>query len=236
LDEADRQRSSELPDGVQYDKERMLLAFIRAGDRVGAKRILNELLAAIYMSVPRPIILQARIIELVSSLTRAAIEDNPLLESLVLQNLQWIEKMVHADGFESLSTILMQALDEFIDAVHLHGVNRTNTHVHKALTFIWEHYDEPLSLDEVARNTGISMYRLAHLFRIHTGKTVVETIRQVRLQRAELLLRNTSMTCAEVGYTVGFSDQSYFISHFKKHAGVTPGKYRRVRAVPTRRD
>lgn len=228
MDEADRQRSMGPSDGQDYDKERMLLAFIRAGDRGGARRLLNELLATIYLSAPKAIVLQARVIELVSSLTRAAIEDNPLLESLILQNHQWVERMVHADSFESLSTVLMQALDDFIDAVHLHGSNRTNVHVHKALTYISERYQESISLEDVAWHTGISLYRLAHLFRAHTGKTVVETIRQVRLQRAELLLRQSDMTCAEVGYTVGFSDQSYFISHFKKHAGVTPGKYKRA--------
>jgi len=137
--------------------------------------------------------------------------------------------MVRADSFEALSTILMQALDAFIDAVHLHASNRTNVHVHKALTYISRHYQDALSLQQVAQHAGLSAYRLAHLFREHTGKTVVETIRQVRLQQAEVLLRQTGMTCAEVGYAVGFADQSYFILHFKRHAGMTPGHYRRAR-------
>ncbi len=230
LAEAARQRESASSAGdTPVDQERMLLAYIRAGDRNGARRLLNEMLARIYLSVPQTVVLRARVIELVCSLTRAAVEDNPLLGSLIEQNQRWTERMVHAESFEVLSTLLMEALDAFFDAVHLHGSNRTNVHVHKALTFISENFAEPLSLQQVARHTGLSVYRLAHLFREHTGKTVVATIRQVRLQRAELLLRQTGMTCAEVGYAVGFTDQSYFSLHFRHQTGQSPGQYRRAR-------
>jgi len=223
------QRSHEMGWGHTFEQEHKLLACIRAGDRNGARRLLNEMLAGIYMSDPHPSLLRARVIELMGGLTRAAIEDNPLLESLIIQNHQWTERMVHADSFESLSTILMEALDAFIDAVHLHGSNRTNEHVHKALTYIAAHFQESLRLEKIAQQSGISMYRLAHLFREHTGKTVVETIRELRLERATLLLLQTKMTCAEVAYAVGFTDQSYFIHHFKRYTGITPKQYRMQR-------
>jgi two-component system, response regulator YesN len=227
--EVEAARQQEQYGGAQYafEKERMLLAHVRAGDRTGARRLLNEMLASIYLSVPQPVVLRARVMELLSSLTRAAVEDNPLFESLIEQNLHWMERMMRADSFESLSTTLMASLDEFLDAVQLHGSNRTNAHVHKALSFISRNYHESLGLQEVARHTGLSPYRLAHLFREHTGSTVIETIRQLRLRRAETLLRQSGMTCAEVGYAVGFTDQSYFSLHFKRHAGVSPGQYRR---------
>lgn len=208
--------------------EQLLLARIRAGDRTGARKLLNQMLATIYLSAPEPAVLRARVIELLSSLTRAAVEDNTLLAFMIEQNHRWIDHMVHAESFESLSTLLMQALDAFISAVHLHGSNRTNTHVYKALTYISEHFQESISLQEVARHAGVSSYRLAHLFRAHTGKTVVETIRYLRLQRAEWLLRQTGMTCAEVGYEVGFTDQSYFTLHFKRHTGMSPRRFRQA--------
>ncbi len=227
------QQTQALGWGHAPELEHQLLACIRAGDRNGARRLLNEMLAAIYMSGPQLLLLRARIIELMSVLTRAAIEDNPLLESLILQNHHWAERLIHADTFEFLSEVLMQALDQFIDAVHLHGINRTNVYVHKALTFIASCYQEPLRLEQVAAEAGISKYRLAHLFREHTGKTVVETIRHVRLERATNLLSETSMTCAEVAYAVGFTDQSYFIYHFKRYMGCTPIVFRRDKARTT---
>ncbi len=211
-----------------FQKERKLLSLIRAGDRQGARRVLNETLAAIYLSAPSYPVLRARVIELVCSLTRAAIEDNPLLASLTLRNQEWMEQFVQAESFETLSRSLMQALDAFIRAVHLHGTNRTNTHVHKALDYISQHYHAPISLQAVARHTGLSACRLAHLFRSHTGKTVVEMIRQVRLRHAREMLRQTDHTCAEIAYACGFNDQSYFHLHFKRQSGQTPLQYRRA--------
>jgi len=210
-----------------FEKERVLLSNIRAGDRNGARRILNEMLGAIYLSSPKPVVLRARVIELLSCLTRAAIEDNPLLEPLIERNHRWTERLIHAEGFEDLSTELMQSLDEFIDAVHLHGVNRSNAHVHKALEFIAREYREAISLSHVAAHVGLSSCRLAHLVKAFTGKTVLEVIRQVRLRRAQELLDRTEKTCVEIAYEVGFGDQSYFIQHFKRFAGMTPARYRR---------
>lgn len=210
-----------------FDKERVLLSKIRAGDRSGARQILNEMLGSIYLSSPKPVVLRARVIELLSCLTRAAIEDNPLLEPLIERNHRWTDQLIHADGFETLSTVLMQALDEFLDSVYLHGANRSNVHVHKALEFIAREYKEPISLSHVASHVGLSACRLAHLVKAFTGKTVLEVIRQVRLRRAQELLDRTAMPCVEIAYEVGFGDQSYFIQHFKRHVGMTPSRYRR---------
>ena len=223
------QRKSGMPALYAFEKERILLAHIRAGDRNGARRLLNEMLATIYMSSPQLVVLRARAIELISCLTRAAIEDNPMLEPLIERNHRWTDQLIHADGFEALSTELMQALDEFIDAVYLHGVNRSNVHVHKAMEFIAREFKEPISLSHVAAHVGLSSCRLAHLVKAFTGKTVLEVIRQVRLQRAQELLDRTALSGVEIAYEVGFGDQSYFIQHFKRYAGMTPARYRRRR-------
>jgi len=97
-----------------FEKERILLTSIRAGDRNGARRVLNEMLATIYLSSPRYAVLRARAIELMSYLTRAAIEDNPLMEPLIERNHAWTERLVKAGSYEDLSHVLMEALDDFI--------------------------------------------------------------------------------------------------------------------------
>jgi two-component system, response regulator YesN len=211
-----------------FEKERVLLSNIRAGDRNGARRILNEMLAAIYMSSPRLVVLRARAIELVSCLTRAAIEDNPLMEPLIEVNHRWTERLIRAVSFESLSGELMTALDDFIDGIYLHGVNRSNTKVQLALDFISRHFAEPISLRDVARAVDLSASRLAHLVKDYTGKTVVQIIHETRVRLAQRLLERTSTTCADIAYEVGFGDQSYFIKHFKRLTGVTPARYRRA--------
>ncbi len=210
-----------------FEKERALLANIRAGDRKGARRILNEMLATIYMSSPKLAVLRARVVELMSCLTRAAIEDNPLMEPLIERNHAWTEKLVAAKDFETLSQVLMAALDDFIEGIYLHGFNRSNAKVRKALEFISENFMKTITLNIVADHVGLSSSRLAHVVKQFTGRTITQIIHEVRVRNAQRLLVQTSKSCTEIAYDVGFGDQSYFIKHFKRISGSTPARYRR---------
>jgi AraC-like DNA-binding protein len=212
-----------------FEKERILLANIRAGNRNEAKRIINEMLATIYLSSTQMAVLRARTIELLSCLSRAAIEDNPLLEPLIERNHEWTERLIRAGSFEGVSDTLMQALDDFVDVVYLHGMNRTDTRVRKALDFINAEHARQISLREVSRHIGLSPSRTAHLVREFAGRSVVQMIQESRIQHARHLLERTSQTCAEIAYEVGYADQSYFIRHFRRLTGTTPLRYRRVR-------
>jgi AraC-like DNA-binding protein len=209
-----------------FEKERQLLSNIRAGDRNQARRILNDMLANIYLSCPELVVLRARSIELMSCLSRAAIEDNPLLEPLIERNHRWTEALLEAASFEDLSMSLMSALDDFCDGIYLHGVNRSNEHVRKALDYIRAEHARSLSVVEVARHVGLSESRLSHLVKECTGRTIVQIVRDVRIRQAQHLLERSSMSCSEIAYAVGFGDQSYFIKQFRQIVGRTPSRYR----------
>jgi AraC-like DNA-binding protein len=223
------QRHSGRPALYAFEKERVLLARIRAGNRSAAKQILNDMLAAIYLSSPQIPVLRARAIELISCLTRAAIEDNSLLESLIEKNHMWTEHLLKARSFEELSRVLTDALDAFIDAIALHGLNRSNQKVQAAIEFIAANHARPISLRTVAAQVGLSSSRLAHLVKACTGRTVTQILHQARIRQAQHLLERTTKTCTEVAYDVGFNDQSYFIKQFRRATGTTPHHYRRFR-------
>lgn len=214
-----------------FEKERTLLSHIRSGDQEGARRVLNEMLGSMYLSSPKLVVLRARAIEMMGYLTRTAVEDSPVMESLIERNHQWMEQLIRARDFEELSRVLTHALNDFIEGIYLHGFNRSNIHVSHALDFITRNYSKPISLKDVARALGLSPYRLAHVVKAHTGKTVLQLITHTRVQNARQLLENSDKSCTDIAYEVGFNDQSYFIKHFKRLAGATPARYRRTRRV-----
>ncbi len=217
-----------------FEKERMLLANIRSGNRNDAKRILNEMLATIFLSSPKLPVLRARTIELITGLTRAAIEDNPLLEPLMERNHTWIEKIITSKTFDEVSSELMHALNEFIDDIYLHGVNRSNIKVHNALEYLSKHYNENISLQDVANHIELSPYRISHLVKDYTGITISQHVQHIRIQHACQLLKETDMSCTDIAYEIGYGDQSYFIKHFKRETGTTPARFRRAQfAVPS---
>jgi two-component system response regulator YesN len=186
------------------------------------------MLAAMYMSSPKLVLLRARAIEMMGYLTRAAVEDSPVMEPLIERNHQWMARLINARDFEELSRVLADALNDFIAGIYLHGFNRTNAHVSKALDFINRNYMRDVSLAQVAREVGLSAYRIAHLMKENTGKTIIQILHQIRVQHAQRLLEQSDRRCTEIAYDVGYGDQSYFIKHFRRLMGMTPARYRRA--------
>ncbi len=211
------------------DKERMLLSLIKVGDQNGAKRLLNEMLAAMFLFSPRLPLLRARAIEMMGYLTRAAVEDCHLMEPLIERNHQWMQQLIKSSDFETLSHVLMQALDDFMEGIYAQGFNCYNPKASRALDYISRHYTTNISLDDLAREMGLSKFRVSHLVKAHTGRSVLQHVMRLRIQKAQQLLARTSMPCAQVAAETGFCDQSYFIKQFKRIAGVAPAKYRRAK-------
>ncbi len=219
-----------------FEKERVLLSLIKTGDRNGARKALNEMLAVMYMTSPKLALLRARAIELMGYLTRAALEDSPLMEPLIERNHTWMARLIEARDFEALSRTLIQALEDFIDGIYLQGFNNGNPHIGRILEIIANRYATPLSLRTIAADVGLSTYRVAHLIRAATGKTVLQLIQQTRIRHARQLLEQTDKPCTEIAYEVGYGNQSYFIKHFRRQTGCTPARYRQQFLKPPRRE
>jgi AraC-like DNA-binding protein len=231
----DQKRRGQEP-AYPFEKERVLLSLIRAGDQTGARRVLNEMLGAMYMTSPKLVVLRARAIEMMGYLTRAAVEDSPVMEPLIERNHQWMERLIRARDFEELSRVLTDALNDFIEGIYLHGFNRSNSQVSRALDFITRNYMQPLRLKTVAQEVGLSPCRLAHVVKEHTGKTIVQILTHARIRNAQNLLEHTAKSGTEIAYEVGYNDQSYFIKHFRRVTGMTPARYRRARSAHARDD
>ncbi len=208
------------------DEERMLLSLMKVGDITGAKRVLNKMLAAIFLYSPRTTIVRARAIEMIGYLTRSAIEDNPQLEHLLERHLVWIEQLIHTENFEHLCITMRDILDEFISDIILHGYNRSNRLVSRILEYISDNFTSGIALDDLVKEVNVSRAHICHLVKQHTGKTISQHIRAMRLQEATRLLKSTSLPYSDIAYRLGFTDQSYFIKQFKEAMGITPAQYR----------
>lgn len=218
------------PPVSNIDRERMLLYLIRSGERSEARRVLNEMLAAMYLFSPKLPLLRARAIEMMGYLTRAAIEDSAFLEPLIIRNHEWMERLIKAPDFETLSHVLMRALDDFMDGICLYAEKHYNTTVGKAMAYITAHYKERVSLKDVAQAVNLSPFRISHVIKEQTGKTIIQHVIRMRINKAREMLEKTDKSCSEIAYEVGFCDQSDFIRHFRKINGTTPARYRRAQS------
>jgi two-component system response regulator YesN len=225
--DAQRKLGAEASAHYPVDKERLLLSLIKAGDRNGARRVLNETLGVMFLSSPKLVILRARAIEMMGYLTRAAVEDNVEMEPLLEQNHQWMRKLIAARDFETLAHVLMQALDAFMDGIYSHSRGIGHPGLLRVLEYINQNFQRNLTLQEAAQAAGLSAFHVSRLLKRHTGRTFLQHLTQRRVRQAMQLLERTDQSCPEIAYATGFCDQSYFIKQFKRVAGVTPGRYRR---------
>lgn len=84
---------------------------------------------------------------------------------------------------------------------------------------------------ELAALVNLSASRFRHLFKEETGRTIIQYLRELRLQRAELLLRTTFLSIKEVMSESGLTSTTHFVQYFKKRYGFTPSGYRKHLAV-----
>ena len=103
----------------------------------------------------------------------------------------------------------------------------------KLFEHIDENYAERITLQNAAAIAGLSKPQFHAVFKLATGMTLVDYLRQIRLTRAVRLLRETDRSIADIAAQVGFADQSYFDRRFRRHFGHTPRQLRET--TPARR-
>lgn len=95
-----------------------------------------------------------------------------------------------------------------------------------AVQYINAHYSEPITLDFLAGQAGLSPSYFSRRFRMVTGLRMKEFLICIRLSHAETELLSTSHTITEVAMNNGFSDSNYFKDAFRKMYGQSPRAYR----------
>ena len=98
--------------------------------------------------------------------------------------------------------------------------------VKNAMKYIDEHYNEKLTLPEVAEKTYVSQWHLSKLLNKEMKKSFSEILNDTRISRAKKLLGDSSLRIGDVAREVGFLDFAHFSRVFKKVEGISANEYR----------
>jgi AraC-like DNA-binding protein len=96
--------------------------------------------------------------------------------------------------------------------------------IRRALELLREDPALKVTLDELAAQVGLSPYHLIRAFRKHVGLPPHAYLKQLRITRAQSLLR-AGLSIADAALAAGFSDQSHLTREFRRSLGLTPGRY-----------
>ena len=209
------------------ESERELLGKVKIGDRTGAKEILNSILGTILFHNPGDLgVLKARLLELLSILSRSAVEGGVDVDVMLRKNLTFVNKVMQINEQGDLCAWISTALNEFIELVYSSQDAKKVTQIRPAINYIDANYDKPIGLADIAKASYMSVSRLAHVFKEQMGITLIDYLTSVRIGRAKQLLLATTQNCTEICFQVGYNNQSYFTRTFKRLVGMTPRQFR----------
>lgn len=107
-----------------------------------------------------------------------------------------------------------------------HSAVESGQLINQATRYISENYEKPLSLNEIAKQLGISKSHFCRLFKKKTGANFSDYLTGVRINEAAKMLRATDLSVTEIALRCGYNDSAYFAMIFKKIKNTTPLKYR----------
>ena len=95
-----------------------------------------------------------------------------------------------------------------------------------ALEYIETHYPQSVTLEALARLTGMSPKYFCRFFRTIVHRSPIDYVNYYRVECASHFLTSGDMTVAEIAQRCGYNDSSFFIKQFRKYKGTTPKRYR----------
>lgn len=159
-----------------------------------------------------------------------------LLVGMEKRVLNDAEKISAYMGYEIMSIVKMESLQEIKQYVSKYFtdlkevISRDEKGSHRSIIKKTIHYMElecqHITLCSVAQKVYMTPTYLSLLFKTNTGKTFIEQLTNIRMDKAKDMLKSTSLRNYEVAEKVGYHDSRYFSQIFKKKVGVSPSEYR----------
>lgn len=144
-----------------------------------------------------------------------------------LQNADLLSKCTEAVTLREMEQSCRDGL-QLLCSPHRVKEDISNYTIKRAINYIREHYQEGITLEEVAGSLGITPEYLSTLFNREMGENFSAFLRKFRISHAKRLLKGTDMKVYEIAEAVGYTDPKYFARVFKDELGISPGDYRQL--------
>ncbi len=102
----------------------------------------------------------------------------------------------------------------------------------KSVSYMESNFTDPLTVEEIAAISSLSPRHFSRLFASSYHTTPGNYILSLRMQHAGGLLKNTTLSIAQVAFQSGFNDSNYFSRQFRKFYSISPREYREGRIIP----
>lgn len=149
-------------------------------------------------------------------------EDIDLEKSLLKAKQTIEEKVILQKSREVTRSDIYNSLNRYLSK----SDRSQHENMKRILTYIHENYDKDISVSIAADVLDLSESTIARTFRNESSYSFNEYLTLYRLKKACEILENPDVKIFEVANAVGYRDQRYFSSVFKKYIGVTPNHFK----------
>ncbi|GHV72325.1 hypothetical protein AGMMS49928_28950 [Spirochaetia bacterium] len=212
------------------EKERILLATLRRGDREAGLKILDEILENVLVLHSGNIdFFKLRAIELAVLLSRAAAEADDgedAGDNALETGIRWLRRIQESETIEEISGNLHNIVERMAGELFSFKGFRHASALRKAERYIWDNYTRKISLKEIAGVAGLSPPYFSSIFKEEMKENFSAYLNRLRVEKAASMMMETALPLNEIALSCGFEDQSWFSKIFKICTGMSPAKYR----------
>lgn len=141
---------------------------------------------------------------------------------------KYTQLMLIASPKDYISHITSLAMELAEEVRHyLANMKYSSPLINKVCEYIYLHYNQNISVKEIANKMNVTDYYLIHLFKKETKKTILEYREEIRLYKAKELLEDRNLTISQIANYVGYLDNNYFAKVFKDRFNISPSGYRK---------
>ncbi|HEY4599977.1 MAG TPA: helix-turn-helix domain-containing protein [Cerasibacillus sp.] len=205
---------------------------VLAGDFIRVNDILDSFRQILFeQKNVQPQMFYVQMMDILTTIARAAVKSgaDPKNVHHVYRKAQY--KFPLLENVFEVEHYFQRVTDELLSVVmHTHNEQSLRS-VQKAMTYIEAHFNQHITLEEIAEHVNLSPNYFSNIFKKTTGKTFVEYLSQRRIEQSKELLLDLDYTVYQVAHAVGYNDARYFSRVFKSIVGKTPTKYRNSKLV-----
>lgn len=121
---------------------------------------------------------------------------------------------------------LLTTIDHCLSFVNL-TPSIEHSSIQEAIDYLHKHYEEPLTLQQVAEVVHLNTSYFSTLFKQSMGVTFSQYLTNYRIQQSKKLLQDCRYSIEDVAIKSGYQSAKYFIQIFKEYEKITPNQYRK---------
>lgn len=225
--------SNDLMNYEQHDLQEKI-SDIKSEIKMGDKETLVEeidkfvdILKEQSVTIPK---LRIILMNVVTELFKLAGSYNIDITTIFGENLDMYQQILHFNTMEEVKNWLNEICLAVRRCISKERRNTANVIIDKAVKYIEENFsDSTLSIEKICSEINVSSAYFSTIFKRETGKTFLNYLTELRMEKAISLLDGTEEKTYIISEQVGYAEPNYFSYVFKKRYGMAPSKYRRIR-------